>query len=254
MLTEDNTNLTKEYHLDHPYPGTFIVLEGIDGSGKTTLCKKITEDLENEGHTVITVREPGGTRLGEHIREAYKDSSFEISEDVRLLLLYASRLALMEETILPALKAGHVVIADRYFYSTFAMQYWAGKCDEKLFFSLNEKVVTEANPDYVFFLDISLETRRERLKERVEEKDAFDLRSDDYHQKVLEGYRALHSMYHGSVTEGGDSRFYLLKADTSTVEEMAFWIRNRIEGKVPYTEEVASTLPWMEFVKRWLPG
>jgi dTMP kinase len=102
--------------------GFFIVLEGIDGSGKTTQCRLLAEWLRGQGVPLIATAEPGGTPLGQRVRSLLLDGSDAISRLAELFLFQASRAQLLEQVIRPALAAGQVVLCDRYTLSTIAYQ------------------------------------------------------------------------------------------------------------------------------------
>ena len=103
-------------------PGYFISFEGTEGCGKSTHIKKLATWLEKEGHTVRTLREPGGTESGEEIRELLKHGPDNLAPEAELLLMNASRAQLVREIIRPALAAGEVVLCDRFFDSTTIYQ------------------------------------------------------------------------------------------------------------------------------------
>lgn len=100
----------------------FFSFEGIDGSGKSTQARLLADALRQRGYTVLEVREPGGTDLGEHIRALLLDSDSHIADRAELLLFSAARAQLVTEVIRPALSVGSIVIADRYIDSSTAYQ------------------------------------------------------------------------------------------------------------------------------------
>src|SRR5579883_1022607 len=104
-----------------PKRGLFITFEGMDGSGKTTQLRRLAERLRGMGHTVVETAEPGGTVIGRKIRQILLDAGTrELSSTAELLLYFASRAQNVEETILPALARGEIVLADRFTDSTLA--------------------------------------------------------------------------------------------------------------------------------------
>src|SRR5258707_1666206 len=107
--------------------GYFITFEGLDGSGKTTQLRRLATHLESEGHKVVTLRQPGGTTLGDRIRSILLDSRSEatlgpIAPLAEMALMFADRAQSIHEIILPALNAGHIVLCDRYTDSSEAYQ------------------------------------------------------------------------------------------------------------------------------------
>ncbi|HLP85556.1 MAG TPA: dTMP kinase, partial [Phycisphaerales bacterium] len=106
--------------------GTFLVFEGPDGSGKTTQMRRFKQLLDDAGLETLEVREPGGTDIGEQIRQVLLHTKAEMTLRCEMLLYMASRAQLVEQKIKPALAAGQVVVADRYLASTLAYQGTAG--------------------------------------------------------------------------------------------------------------------------------
>src|SRR5947209_997764 len=114
--------------------GLLITFEGTEGSGKTTQISLLAERLRSLGHTVRTLREPGGTPIGEEIRHTLKHSSVNhaMTPEAELLLMNASRAQLVREVIRPALAAGEIVLCDRFYDSTTAYQEYGRQLDAKL--------------------------------------------------------------------------------------------------------------------------
>ena len=110
--------------------GLFITFEGIDGSGKSTQIRRLRDFLETNGHSVELIREPGGTAIGEKIRSLLLDkSNGEMSFETELLLYEAARAQIVNEKIVPSIRAGKVVVCDRFFDSTTAYQGYARGLD-----------------------------------------------------------------------------------------------------------------------------
>ncbi len=135
--------------------GKFITFEGIDGCGKSTQVKMLVEKLEQLNMDVITIREPGGTRISESIRDIllYRDTH-ELGERTEALLMTASRAQLTKEVILPALNKGIWVISDRYGDSTLAYQGGGRKVDIDYLEKINKFATYDTVPDLTFFIDI----------------------------------------------------------------------------------------------------
>jgi dTMP kinase len=166
--------------------GRFIVVEGIDGSGKTTLAARLAQELALAGRRVLRTREPGGTRLGEKIREVLLDArNAEMTPLAELFLYMASRAQLVEKVIRPALKDGLDVVCDRYYYSTAAYQGAAGGVGVREVLDLAEKTARFERPDLVAILDLPPRVargRRENHDDRVEAKGAA------YQERVRRGF------------------------------------------------------------------
>lgn len=174
-------------------PGFFLSVEGMDGSGKTTMVERIGIELKQWGVPVTVLRDPGGTPGGEAMREVLKDASLNLDANAQGLLFFASREQLIREQILPALNRGEVVVSDRYVDSSFAMQYWAGKMDPDLFQTLADRALSLASPELTLYLDVPVEISRERQRVRGTDasKDAYESQDDTYHEMIREAYLEL---------------------------------------------------------------
>ena len=169
--------------------GKLVTFEGIDGCGKSTQVKMLVEKLEKLGMDVITVREPGGTRISESIRDIllYRDT-YELGDRTEALLMTASRAQLTAEVILPALKNGTWVIADRYADSTIAYQGGGRNVEIKRLDKLNQFATYDTVPDLTIFIDIIPEegVRRQKTKlDRIEQAGIdFQSRTRDIYLKL----------------------------------------------------------------------
>ncbi len=165
--------------------GLLITLEGIDGCGKSTQAVILQRYLEESGLPHVMVREPGGTAVGEDIRQVLLDNHYSLSLQAELLLYMAARSELTEQVILPALQAGKVVLCDRFTDSTLAYQGYGGGADLGLIRLLNRKATGGISPDLTVLLDLAVEEaagRRGATADRMESKDFR------YHQRVRCGY------------------------------------------------------------------
>lgn len=174
--------------------GYFITFEGIEGSGKSTVAAMISEKLARAGVGVLTTREPGGTAVSEEIRKILLDPERpEISPRSELLMYLASRAQLVEEVIAPALRAGRVVLCDRFMDASVAYQGWARGLGEELVERLNAFAVGESVPDRTFVFDLPVEAGFRRGPEKRESdglrvKDRLEREDLSFHEKVREGY------------------------------------------------------------------
>lgn len=154
--------------------GRFIVVEGIDGSGKSTMAARLTEELTRLGRNVLRTREPGGTPVGEKIRALLLDARHsEMVPFTEFFLYMASRAQLVDEVIRPSLDRGVDVVCDRYYYSTAAYQGAAGRIGIPAVLEVAEKIARFERPDLVAILDLdpAVARRREGIRDdRVESK------------------------------------------------------------------------------------
>ncbi len=173
--------------------GKFITFEGIDGCGKSTQVKMLADKLEPLGMDVITIREPGGTRISESIRDIllYRDTH-ELSERTEALLMTASRAQVTKEIILPALNKGTWVIADRYADSTLAYQGGGRQIDIDKLEKLNQFATYDTAPDLTFFIDILPDEGVKRQKTKL---DRIEQAGVDFQSGVRNLYLKLAEKY-----------------------------------------------------------
>src|ERR1700682_1895236 len=147
----------------------FITFEGSEGCGKSTQVRRLAEHLKRSGIPHLVTREPGGTPIGESIRELlqFAPHSFGMTPQTELLLFEASRAQLVRETIKPALEKGLCVISDRFFDSTTVYQGAARKLDRQLVEQLNSFAVGDCRPDLTLVLDVDGATAQARMQETI---------------------------------------------------------------------------------------
>ncbi|KTC88998.1 dTMP kinase [Fluoribacter dumoffii] len=169
--------------------GKFIVIEGLEGAGKSTAISIILELLENRQIQTVTTREPGGTVIGELLRDVIKNPKYHEILDNRseLLLLYTARIQLVEEVIKPALRQGIWVIADRFELSTMAYQGGGRGLDQEMIQRLSSFALEGLQPDLTLYLDISPEEGMKRVKLRGEF-DRIEQQSIDFFHRVHASY------------------------------------------------------------------
>lgn len=166
----------------------FIVFEGLDGAGKSTLIKGLAEVLRSKGKTVTVTREPGGTQLGEEIRHwLLEDGPRAPLPRAELFLYEADRAQHVEQVIRPALKRGDWVLCDRFTSSTLAFQCGGRGLDEDMVNSLNEMATGGLHPDLFVFLQVSVEVSEQRRSNR-QKLDRFEQEKADFHTRVLDQY------------------------------------------------------------------
>ncbi len=177
------------------HKGLFITFEGNDGSGKTTISKKVYEALLEKNYPVIYTREPGGIEIAEKIRTIILDPNHTAMDARCEALLYAaSRRQHLIEKVLPALETGKIVLCDRFIDSSLAYQ-GIGRgigIDEVL--KINQFAIESYMPDATFFLRVSLETGMQRVNARGN-LDRMDLEANDFHCRVSEGYEKVREMF-----------------------------------------------------------
>ena len=169
--------------------GLFIVMEGPDGSGKTTQINLLEQYLKEAGYECLITREPGGTVIGEEVRELILNPEYKEMSPVTEMLLYAaSRAQLVHEVIGPALEAGRIVISDRFVDSSIVYQGIARNLGISTVAAVNAPGIGIYRPDGIFFIDLS-EAEGIRRKKNQKKLDRMEQESIDFHHLVSEGYR-----------------------------------------------------------------
>lgn len=170
----------------------FITFEGSEGCGKSTQVQRLAARLEELGVPFLVTRDPGGTAIGESIRELlqFAPQSAGMTPETELLLFEASRSQLVRELIKPALESGKCVIADRFFDSTTVYQGVARKLDRGIVRQLNAFAVGDCVPDVTFLLDVDLKTAQSRMQQ-PRRPDRMEQQSDEFYEKVRDGYQEL---------------------------------------------------------------
>ena len=169
--------------------GLFIVMEGPDGSGKTTKINLLEQYLKEAGYECLITREPGGTVIGEEVRELILNPEYKEMSPVTEMLLYAaSRAQLVHEVIGPALEAGRIVISDRFVDSSIVYQGIARNLGISTVAAVNAPGIGIYRPDGIFFIDLS-EAEGIRRKKNQKKLDRMEQESIDFHHLVSEGYR-----------------------------------------------------------------
>ncbi len=168
--------------------GIFITFEGGEAVGKTTQIQLLHDRLKSLGHELILTREPGGTALAEKLRVLFKQHPMEPTTE--LLLVEASRAEHVRTVIEPALKAGKIVLCDRFQDSSLVYQGLVRGLGLPLVEKLNKIATNGLKPDLILWLDIPLKVLQERLDSK-KESDRFDHAEMSFHEKILKYYRRL---------------------------------------------------------------
>lgn len=187
--------------------GLFITFEGPEGAGKSLQARRLISRLRREGYAVNAVRDPGSTRLGRALRRVLLHEPDPLSPLTEALLFFAGRIRLVEECILPALNAGHIVVCDRFHDATVAYQGFGGQLSAEWLDEFGRAAIGEVMPDMSFLLDLKPEegmARLNRAKDRMERKQLT------FHRKVREGYL--------TIAKQNTDRFHCLDATRSPRE------------------------------------
>ncbi|MEN8791814.1 MAG: dTMP kinase [Lentimonas sp.] len=206
--------------------GLFITFEGGEGCGKSTQIRLLSERLQAEGNTVVQTREPGGTPLGEAVRNLlqHDDAGEGMSREAELLLFTASRAQLTRELIQPALDAGQVVLCDRFMDSTIVYQGVARQIDSASVDIINQFAVGDTRPALTILIDLSPDVGMSRVRARGNgELDRMEQEAIEFFEAVRAGYLKL--------AESEPERFLVLDGN-QTVEALQEQIWEAVSGRI----------------------
>ncbi len=198
--------------------GLFISVEGSDGSGKSTQIENIKRFFENKGINIIFTREPGGTVIGEKLREIILDKGLaEMSDMTEALLYAAARAQHVAQVIRPALEKGKIVVCDRFVDSSIAYQGYGRGLGEPVRV-INEYAIAGCLPDVTFLMKMDPRIGRRRIK--PEQQDRLEREEDDFHLRTFEGYLELERRYPERIVSIDASR---------SIEEIKLDIYSKLE-------------------------
>ena len=211
-----------------PERGAFLTVEGPDGSGKGTQIKRLAEALDRFGYEVVHSREPGGTPIGEKIREILLDrENAGMADETEALLYAASRAQHVREKIRPAVAEGKVVLCDRFLDSSAAYQGGGRKLGVDKVLAINAPAVDGTMPDLTVYLDIDHRTAMAR-RCAASEPDRLEMEAESFHARVEDGYHEL--------IKRDPERFIVVNAER-TREEIAKEIAEKVLGRLMEMEK-----------------
>ena len=167
-----------------------VTFEGIEAAGKSTLIAGLALELRTRGDAVLVTKEPGGTPFGDALREVFLDPAFRVEPVAEVMLLNASRAQLTAEVIAPALKAGTIVLCDRFFDATVAYQGFGRGLDVEQLLEICLAATARIAPDLTFIVDIPVALSAERVRARGGA-DRLEREGLAFHERVRSGYIAI---------------------------------------------------------------
>ena len=221
--------------------GYFITFEGLDGSGKTTQLRRLADWLTSSGHTVVTLRNPGSTALGDRIRSVLLDSRSEsslgtIAPLAEMALMFADRAQSIAEIIQPALDAGSIVLCDRFTDSSEAYQGAGRELGSRRILEMHEAVCNNLQPDLTVLLLPSLEASLVRARRRNQrqtqgngaDENRFERESDDFYARIHEAYRQIARREAQRVVTIGDD-----PSGNNSIDAIELRIRAAVSARIP---------------------
>lgn len=200
--------------------GFFITFEGVEGSGKSTQVGLLASRMKENGLDIVVTREPGGTRIGELIRNiTHGRENVDLTAVAESYLMAADRAQHIREIISPALERGKIVISDRFFDSSLAYQGYGRDMGEETILQLNKLAIDGTIPNLTIFLDVSPDIGFAR-RNGSEKIDRLDLQQKDFYERVYNGYKKLAKKNRG--------RYFVVDGYKS-IEEVAEMIWEKVK-------------------------
>ena len=199
--------------------GKFITFEGTEGSGKTSVIKKIKKHYEDQGYQVMVTREPGGISISEKIREILlSKENTEMDPRTEALLFAAARRQHLVEKIIPALEKGLIVLCDRFIDSSLVYQGYARKIGIDKVYDINYFAVEDAFPDLTIFVDVRPEVGLKRVFQTPNrEVNRLDLENMKFHEMIYQGYKELMKKYDRIKMVNGEQDIELVAKEAISV-------------------------------------
>ncbi|MFH1831207.1 MAG: dTMP kinase [bacterium] len=173
--------------------GFFVMIEGIDGSGKSVLAQAIAQKLKAQNREVLLTKEPGGSDLGKHLRAMLQKQPVPISGKTEFLLFAADRAHHYETIIKPALERGAIVISDRGPDSSLAYQSYGRGVDKDMIERVNQWATLNINPDIILYVRVDIDVACKRFADRGKVLTTFEKEQKDFWQRVSQGYETMYA-------------------------------------------------------------
>jgi dTMP kinase len=189
--------------MQRPYPGFLISVEGIDGSGKTTLVQNLTQTLKQKNFVTLLTKEPGGTELGQSLRHILHTQKQSVCDMAEYLLFAADRAQHFQDIIIPELQAGTIIIADRLADSSLAYQGYGRKLDRSMIACINQWAMRDIAPDLTIYIRIDPVIALNRIHRRQEQLTSFEQEALEFWQRVNTGYEEIFAQRKNIITLDG---------------------------------------------------
>ena len=183
----------------HKNNGILLVVEGVDGAGKSTLVRNLANQLAHKNREILITKEPGGSELGKYLRELVQTQPVPITPMAEYLLFAADRAQHIAQVIKPALARGAIIISDRMADSSLAYQGYGRGLDRDYIQKINAWIMQGIIPDLVFYLKLSPQQAAQRIKKRLS-LTAFEKEQEIFTERLLQGFDSIFSSRPNVVT------------------------------------------------------
>lgn len=183
--------------------GLLVVLEGIDGCGKSLLAQNLEQELKNKNIPVVLTKQPGGSQLGVDLRKILQENKNTVCPIAEYLLFAADRAQHIKDVIIPELKNNKIIISDRMADSSLAYQGYGRNLDIEKIKLINNWAMQNIEPDIIFYIKIDINTAKERILKRHEELTSFEKEKETFWQKVITGYEEIFANKKNIITLDG---------------------------------------------------
>ena len=173
---------------DAALSGTLIAVEGIDGSGKSTLVGDLSRELASLGREIVVTKEPGGTDFGKHLLDILHKDRDWLGYQAEFLLFATDRSHHFQSVVVPALERGAIVLSDRLADSSLAYQAHGRGLNREMVDRINRWAMSDIQPDLVFYLHLTYEQASKRIRQRQKALSTFEKEQQDFWQRVIAGY------------------------------------------------------------------
>jgi dTMP kinase len=197
--------------------GLYIAVEGIDGSGKSSLIKALAKTLEANKNAVVVTKEPGGTDLGKTLRSLVQSHKKNICNKAEFLLFAADRTQHISSIVTPALEQGNIVISDRSFISSIAYQGYGRGLDKEMINKVNTWAMNDAMPDLIIYLALDPEIAFKRIAERQKTLTSFEQEKITFWQNVIKGFEDCCLVYKNMVKIDADRPLDVICNEVATL-------------------------------------
>lgn len=205
--------------------GILIAIEGIDGSGKSSLAKNLFNELLKQEYAVLLTKEPGDTPLGQHLRGIVQEKKMPVCPKAEFLLFATDRAQHFYELIIPALEQKKIIISDRMADSSLVYQGYGRGLDIDIIKTINAWAMNGINPDVTIYVKVSIQTAQQRILQRNATLTSFEKEKQDFIQKLIQGFDTLYKNRKDVIIINGNQSMEQVTHDATTA--ILAWIKQQ---------------------------